>query len=795
MLVGKVNAALRLLTESEKGGLMPLTSNLLDILKLKHPPAESATPSALLSGPVVQINPILFAGLQGDTIRAAAIRTQGSAGPSGGDADQWRQMCTAFGQASSNLCSAMANVSRRMATSFLDPRGLDALLANRRIPLDKNPGVRPIGIGETPRRIIAKAIIRLLREDIQDAAGSLQLCAGQESGCEAIIQAFKKIFAGDDTDAILLVDADNAFNRLNRSVALANIERICPPLAKFTINCYRHPTRLFVTGGAELASCEGTTQGDPLAMPLYALSIIPLIQRLHGICTQAWYADDAQACGKLTALRVWWNTIVSDGPAYGYYANPIKTKLVIKEHMLDEAKQIFNGTGICITVGSRDLGAAIGSASFVNKYVEDKVQSWAKELEMLAQIAQASPQAAHSAFVHGMRHKWTFLQRTLPNISEKFQPLEDIIRAKFIPSLLGGQQVNDDLREWMALSGKNGGLAIENPVHDSCTKFTSSSLLCNSLVCHIIQQNPNFHTNKERQQEIRNQNRATKFAAEKTAMESLKSRISPEQIRTMEACHEKGSSALITTLPLKKYGFALSRTQFQDTILMRYRLPLSDLPSTCVCGTSFSVDHSQICHLGGFINQRHDEVKNLLAKGLSEVLHDVESEPRLKPLTPMDTLNNRSANTDSDSRSDIRARGFWSDQTDAFFDIRVYYPHASSYMTRNLPSLYRTFEQQKKNQYSERIINIDHGSFTPLVFSTFGGMGEEANRTIKKLAAMLAEKKNESYSHVVGLLRAQLTFALCRSANICLRGTRRRRSIPMVNHTPSDVINFQSNIL
>jgi hypothetical protein len=73
----------------------------------------------------------------------------------------------------------------------------------------------------------------------------------------------------------------------------------------FTINCYRHPTRIFVTGGGELASSEGTTQGDPLAMPLYALSIVPFIYRLKGDCKQAWYADDAQAAGALTALREW----------------------------------------------------------------------------------------------------------------------------------------------------------------------------------------------------------------------------------------------------------------------------------------------------------------------------------------------------------------------------------------------------------------------------------------------------------------------------------------------------------
>ncbi len=99
----------------------------------------------------MEVNPILFAGLQGENIRTAAIRTQGAAGPSGGDADQWRLMCTAYGPASSDLCAALATVARRMTTSLLNPRGLSALLANRIMPLDKNPGVRPLGIGETPR--------------------------------------------------------------------------------------------------------------------------------------------------------------------------------------------------------------------------------------------------------------------------------------------------------------------------------------------------------------------------------------------------------------------------------------------------------------------------------------------------------------------------------------------------------------------------------------------------------------------------------------------------------------------
>ena len=65
-------------------------------------------------------------------------------------------------------------------------------MACRLIPLDKNPGIRPIGIGEVPRRIIAKSVLRVVREDIQEAAGPLQTCADYEAGCEATVHALNQ---------------------------------------------------------------------------------------------------------------------------------------------------------------------------------------------------------------------------------------------------------------------------------------------------------------------------------------------------------------------------------------------------------------------------------------------------------------------------------------------------------------------------------------------------------------------------------------------------------------------------
>jgi len=147
-----------------------------------------------------------------------------------------------------------------------------------------NPGVRPIGIRETSHRIISKAILFMVKTDILESAGNLQLCAGQEAGCEAAVHAMQSLFQSSTTQAVLLADASNAFNSLNRRVSLHNLHFVCLPLAVTVTNVYREASSLFIDGEC-LLSEEGTIQGDPLAMAMYALSTVPLIRKLEGTAT------------------------------------------------------------------------------------------------------------------------------------------------------------------------------------------------------------------------------------------------------------------------------------------------------------------------------------------------------------------------------------------------------------------------------------------------------------------------------------------------------------------------------
>ena len=177
------------------------------------------------------------------------------------------------------------------------------------------------------------------------------------------------------------------------------------------INTYREDVQLFIDGE--------TTQGDPLAMAMYALGILPLIQRLSGFgAKQAWYADDSAACGRMKELRSSWDHLVEVGPEYGYLPNASKTWLIVKEDLFENATTAFEGTGVSITTeGRRHLGAALGTRSFVVRYVQEKVSEWVKELEQISSFAISQPHAAHATFTHGLTSGPSLLQPFLTSVT------------------------------------------------------------------------------------------------------------------------------------------------------------------------------------------------------------------------------------------------------------------------------------------------------------------------------------------------------------------------------------------
>ena len=121
---------------------------------------------------------------------------------------------------------------------------------------------------------------------------------------------------------------------------------------------------------------------------------------------------------------------------------------------------------------------------FISSYIQHKIIEWVNEVEHLSAIATTQPHATYAAFIHGLKHKWTYFIRTIPNIDDQLQPLEDVIRHKFLSSLTGQTELSNETRDLMALPVKLGGLGIINPTKNNTSHQQFSKNITAPLVSH-----------------------------------------------------------------------------------------------------------------------------------------------------------------------------------------------------------------------------------------------------------------------------------------------------------------------
>ena len=196
----------------------------------------------------------------------------------------------------------------------------------------------------------------------------------------------------------------------------------------------------------------------------------------------------------------------------------------------------------------------------------------------------------------------------------------------------------------------------------------------------------------------------------------------------------------LITLPIKDEGFQLDKQTFWDLIRIRYGYQLTRLPEKCACGAHyFHLQHSLSCKKGGFVSLRHNMIRDVTAKFLDEVCHDVRVEPQLLPVTG-ESFKEATANRTCEARLDISARSVWITGQKAFLDVRVFNPLVGWYGNLNISKAYEINEKEKR-AYNERVQEIEQGTFTPLVFSAMDGISRECDRFYKHLCELLADKR------------------------------------------------------
>ena len=263
------------------------------------------------------------------------------------------------------------------------------------------------------------------------------------------------------------------------------------------------------------------------------------------------------------------------GPPLGYYPNSKKSWLVVKPEKEGSAKEMFVGTGINITTeGRKHLGAALGSRSYLEQYVGGKVEDWMGEVTRLAEFARSQPQASYAAF--GLRHRWTYFIRTLPDIENLLQPLERAISDVLIPLLIG-RNCSEAERDLIALPVRMGGLGLINPSDSADAEYSASIIIRVSapLVSKIEAQSHETPQEAEVQRLVY----ATwkeKDDGLKEQLEEVKVMLPDKTQRAVDLACEKGASNWLTVIPLRDMDFDLNKREFRDAMKHRYDWPIPD---------------------------------------------------------------------------------------------------------------------------------------------------------------------------------------------------------------------------
>lgn len=491
-------------------------------------------------------------------------------------------------------------------------------------------------------------------------------------------------------------------------------------------------------------------------------------------------------------MRKWWDKVEHYGPLFGYYPKASKSWLIVKDEHKLVADNVFSDTKINITTdGKKYLGSFIGTQDEKEKYIIGLVNEWIVQIKKLAKIALFEPHAAYAAYISGFQHKFNYFIRTL---NKYIKVLDDVIDNTLIPALTEGHKCTENERILLSLPIRYGGMGIVILVESSKREHENSVEMTKQLAERIKLQQTSYKFDKQLHNNIKSKVLKQKLMLHNEKLKEVRQHMTNEQLRANDLATMKGASSWLSALPLKSENYALNKREFYDAIRMRYRWKLKFLPTICVCGKRFTIDHAMSCVKGGYIHQRHDELRDTLAKISEEISNDVETEPHLQPLTG-EKLSN-SANSTDEATLDISVRGFWQRGQRAFFDVRVFNPFALTHLNQKLPNAFKSNENIKKRAYGQRVLEVEHGSLTPLIFTPYGGSSRETEHFISTLSHKVAEKRNLEQSTVTNWLRTKLSFCLLRSAILCIRGSRNtKRRLIKVDVDCLEISNAMSQLV
>jgi hypothetical protein len=260
----------------------------------------------------------------------------------------------------------------------------------------KDSGLRPIAVGNTLRRLAAKAGLRQVSTGLGAELRPVQLGFGTQGGCEAAVDAASEFIRGNQSKNVLLeIDMKNAFNSIHRDKLLSVVRNRTPGLYKFIWQAYANESRLFYEG-AVIASSTGIQQGDPAGPALFSLGVDAVARQARSPLN-IWYLDDALIGGNQDDVLSDIQFLIPELNSLGLEVNDAKCEIFLLNHtplQCEESFAILEGEGGRGTKGGRGTILARSASDYVGHTMRSRGKNLLKL--MVGRLSLLDP---HYAFV------------------------------------------------------------------------------------------------------------------------------------------------------------------------------------------------------------------------------------------------------------------------------------------------------------------------------------------------------------------------------------------------------------
>ncbi len=279
---------------------------------------------------------------------------------------------------------------RKNVSNKCGARDLRSVGSNLKVQFKKEGGVRPIAVGCTLRRLVAKVAGFRVKDEMTALLAPRQLEYGVRGGAEAAVHTDRLYLQDLQHQCILKLDFKNAFNTLRRDKMLQAVQNFAPDLLPFVHSSYSSSSSLFWSDKT-IQSTEGVQQGDPLGPLLFCLTIHPLMSQLKSeLCV--WYLDDGTIEGAAEDVKHDLEVVVREGAALDLHLNERKSEVIcVDPAARDSILHSIPGAQVIDPASASLLGSPIGVTSSTSDAISEKTQLLCTVGERLQHVSAHVP--------------------------------------------------------------------------------------------------------------------------------------------------------------------------------------------------------------------------------------------------------------------------------------------------------------------------------------------------------------------------------------------------------------------